>query len=154
MKSRIMKLSSIKLIASMFLFLLTAQVAVAEQSIETDRYVIHYNAFNSSIVAPEVAQQHKLQRSRYTAMLNVAVFEKKEDGTEQAISAILSGQVANLMQQTQDITFTSIQEDKAIYYIGSFRFGNEEVMHVVINVQPDPNQPATTIRFDQKFYTE
>ena len=59
-----------------------------------------------------------------------------------------------MMQQTQIVTFTQIKEDKALYYIGSFRFGNEEVMHLVINVQPDPNQAATIIRFDQKFYTE
>ncbi|SFF84865.1 DUF4426 domain-containing protein [Neptunomonas qingdaonensis] len=143
-----------KLLRTLFLLLLTTQVAVAEQSIETERYVIHYNAFNSSLVAPEVAQKHQLQRSRYTAMLNVAVFEKQDDGTQQAVSAMLSGEVANLMQQTQKVTFTPIKEDKALYYIGSFRFGNEEVMHLVINVQPDPNQPATIIRFDQKFYTE
>lgn len=143
-----------KLIRTLFLLLLTTQVAVAEQSIETDRYVIHYNAFNSSIVAPEVAQKHNLQRSRYTAMLNVAVFKKQDDGTQQAVSAILSGDVANLMQQSQQVSFTPIKEDKALYYIGSFTFVNEEVMHLVINVQPDPNQPATTIRFVQKFYTE
>lgn len=143
-----------KFLRTMFLLLLTTQVALAEQSIETERYVIHYNAFNSSIVAPEVAKTHNLQRSRYTAMLNVAVFEKQEDGTQKAVPAILSAQVANLMQQSQDVTFTLIKEDKALYYIGSFRFGNEEVMHLVINVQPDPNQAATTIRFDQKFYTE
>lgn len=143
-----------KFLRTMFLLLLTTQVALAEQSIETERYVIHYNAFNSSIVAPEVAKKHSLQRSRYTAMLNVAVFEKQEDGTQKAVPAILSAQVANLMQQSQDVTFTLIKEDKALYYIGSFRFGNEEVMHLVINVQPDPNQAATTIRFDQKFYTE
>lgn len=143
-----------KFLRTLFLLLLTTQVALAEQSIETERYVIHYNAFNSSIVAPEVAKTHNLQRSRYTAMLNVAVFEKQEDGTQKAVPAILSAQVANLMQQSQDVTFTLIKEDKALYYIGSFRFGNEEVMHLVINVQPDPNQAATTIRFDQKFYTE
>ena len=143
-----------KLLRTLFLLLLTTQAVVAEQSIETDRYVIHYNAFNSSIVAPEVAQKHNLQRSRYTAMLNVAVSEKQPDGTQTAVSAVLSGQVANLMQQTQQISFTPIKEEKALYYIGTFTFGNEEVMHVSIDVQPDPNQTATTIRFDQKFYKE
>ncbi len=143
-----------KLLRALFLLLLTTQVAIAEQSIETDRYVIHYNAFNSSIVAPDVAQKHGLQRSRYTAMLNVAIFEKQSDGTQKAVPAILSGEVANLMQQSQKVSFTPIKEDKALYYIGTFTFVNEEVMHLVIKVQPDPNQAAATIRFDQKFYTE
>ncbi|MGY8868967.1 MAG: DUF4426 domain-containing protein [Pseudomonadales bacterium] len=143
-----------KLIRTLFLLLLVSPAALAEQSIETDRYIIHYNAFNSSIVAPEVAQRHNLLRSRYTAMLNIAVFEKQKDGSKQAVKAVLSGNVANLIQQTQQISFTPIKEDKALYYIGSFNFGNEEIMHVTIDVQPDPNQAATKIRFDQKFYTE
>ena len=128
--------------------------AFAEQAIETDQYVIHYNAFNSSIVAPEVAQKHGLVRSRFTAMLNVAVFEKQADGTQKAIPAILQAKTANLMQQTQNISFQPIKEGDALYYIGSFNFGNEEIMHLTIDVQPDPNKPATTIRFDQKFYAE
>lgn len=143
-----------KLIRTLFLLLLVSPAALAEQSIETERYIIHYNAFNSSIVAPEVAQRHSLQRSRYTAMLNIAVFEKLKDGSEKAVNAILSGRVANLMQQSQQLSFTPIKEDKALYYIGSFTFVNEEIMHITIDVQPDPNQAATKIRFDQKFYTE
>lgn len=143
-----------KFIRTLLLLLLASPLALAEQSVETDRYIIHYNAFNSSIVAPEVAQQHNLQRSRYTAMLNIAVFEKLKEGAKKPVKAILSGKVANLMQQTQQISFTPIKEDKALYYIGSFNFGNEEIMHISIDVQPDPNQAATKIRFDQKFYTE
>ncbi|WP_293265569.1 DUF4426 domain-containing protein [Neptunomonas sp.] len=143
-----------KFIRTLLLLLLASPLALAEQSVETDRYIIHYNAFNSSIVAPEVAQQHNLQRSRYTAMLNIAVFEKLKEGAKKPVKAILSGKVANLMQQTQHISFTPIKEDKALYYIGSFNFGNEEIMHISIDVQPDPNQAATKIRFDQKFYTE
>ncbi len=134
--------------------MLLSSFSLAEQAVETDRYIIHYNAFNSSIVAPEVAQQHGLIRSRFTAMMNVAVFEKLPEGKQKAVSAIIHAKAANLMQQTQEISFQPIQEGEALYYIGSFTFGNEEIMHLTIDVQPDPNQAATTIRFDQKFYAE
>ncbi len=133
---------------------LLIQPALAEQSVETDNYVIHYNAFNSTIVAPEVAQRHGLTRSRFTAMLNVAVFEKQTDGSEKAVPAVLTGKVANLMQQTQQLQFKPIKEGTALYYIGSFTFGNEEIMHLTLDVQPDPNKSAKTIRFTQKFYTD
>jgi len=149
-----MKKSFVNTTLALLIGLLIHPLAFAEQSVSYDKYTIHYNAFNSTIVAPNIAKQHGLIRSRYTAMLNVAVFEQQEDGTEKAIPAVLTGKVANLMQQSQQLTFKPIKEGKSLYYIGSFTFGNEEVMHVTINVQPDPNKPAKVIRFDQKFYTE
>lgn len=134
--------------------LLCTLPALAEQKIERGNYIVHYNAFNSTMVAPEVAQQHQLARSRFTAMLNVAVFEKLSDGTVKAVTADLSAQAKNLLQQHQDIQFTPIKEGDALYYIGTFTFANEEVKHLSIQVQPQAKIPAIKINFDQKFYTD
>lgn len=135
--------------------LLLALPLQAEQSVEWERYTIHYNAFNSTLVAPEVAARHGLTRSRYKAMLNVAVFEKDADGSMRAVPATLSGEVKNLMQQRQPLTFTAIKEGEALYYIGDFDFANEQVMHIDLTVQPESSpQAAHTIRFSQQFYTD
>lgn len=136
------------------LLLVLSPLALAEQFVETDKYIIHYNAFNSTLVAPDVANLHQLPRSRFTAMLNVAVLEKQADGTTKAVPAALSAKVANLMQQTQQLTFTTIKEGDALYYIGTFNFGNEEVMHLFIDVTPEGSKMPVKIRFDQKFYKD
>lgn len=126
----------------------------AEQYVESGDYIVHYNAFNSTIVAPTVAQQHGLKRSRFTAMLNIAVFRKMPDGSKEAVSAELTGEAKNLIQQKQVIDFTPIKEGKALYYIGTFTFANEEVKHLSIDVKPTSNVPTIKVRFNQKFYTD
>ncbi|WP_136680555.1 DUF4426 domain-containing protein [Neptunomonas sp. XY-337] len=142
-----------KILRSLLLLMAFAPVAMAEQLLENDKYIVHYNAFNSTVVAPEVAQRHGLKRSRYSAMLNVAVFEKTDAG-QKAIPATISGKVQNLIQQSQTLAFKPIKEGDALYYIGSFNFGNEEVLHVTLDVRPEGAKSDVKIRFDQKFYTD
>jgi hypothetical protein len=53
--------------------LVFSPLTLAEQAISDGRYEIHYNAFNSSFITPEVAQQNNLVRSKYRALVNVSV---------------------------------------------------------------------------------
>ncbi|MBP0047215.1 DUF4426 domain-containing protein [Marinobacterium sp. AK62] len=133
---------------------LFAPLAMAEQSISDGRYEIHYNAFNSSFITPEVAQRNGLVRSQYRALVNVSVLEIQNDGSKKPVSAIVSGQAANLLNQAQQLEFKKIDEGDALYYIGSFRFTEDELLNIDLNVQPDPNKPAYTIEFDQRFYVD
>lgn len=134
--------------------LLASTSALAEQSISDGRYEIHYNAFNSSFVTPEVAQANNLVRSKYRALVNVSVLEMQDDGSKQPVRAIVSGQASNLLNQAQTLEFKQIDEGDALYYIGSFRFTEDEQLKINLNVQPDPNKPAYTIEFDQRFYVD
>lgn len=133
---------------------LLSSAALAEQMISDGRYEIHYNAFNSSFITPEVAQRNNLLRSKYRALVNVSVLEVKEDGSKQATSAIVSGQASNLLNQIQTLEFQTIDEGEALYYIGSFRFTEDEQLKIRLSVQPDPNKPAYNIEFDQRFYVD
>src|SRR5690606_31061481 len=40
----------------------------AEQFVEDDAYVVHYSAFNSTLLQPEVAKAYDLMRSRQRAV--------------------------------------------------------------------------------------
>ncbi|MBA4503655.1 DUF4426 domain-containing protein [Marinobacterium marinum] len=126
----------------------------AEQAISDGVYEIHYNAFNSSFITPEVAQQNGLMRSKYRALVNVSVLKLQDDGSKQAVTAIVSGQAANLIGQAQQLEFKKIDEGKALYYIGGFRFTEDEQLKISLSVQPDPNKPAYNIEFDQRFYVD
>ncbi|RAU18793.1 DUF4426 domain-containing protein [Nitrincola tibetensis] len=126
----------------------------AEQMFSDDRYEIHYNAFNSTFVTADVAARHGLTRSGNRALMNVAILEKLEDGTTQPTTAVVTAQSSNLLQQVQDITYRQVTESDAIYYLGEFRFTNEELLNFTLSVQPDPNQPAYQIQFQQTFYQD
>jgi hypothetical protein len=132
---------------------LISQPLLAEQYVAHGNYEIHYNAFNSTFVQPDVAQTLGLQRSKRKALVNVSVL--KVDGTTKTpVTALVSGTATNLIQQTQNMTFKKVDEGNAIYYLGQFGFSDQQVIRLSLKVQPNPNQPAYTVNFEQKFYEE
>lgn len=133
---------------------LLALNAHAEQMISDGRYEIHYNAFNSSFITPEVAQQYQITRSQYRALINVSVLKIAADGSKTPARALVTGEVANLIDQAQALKFRAIDEGDALYYLASFRFTNEEQLTVSLQVQPDPNAAPYTIEFQQTFFTD
>ncbi|MEH6811811.1 MAG: DUF4426 domain-containing protein [Motiliproteus sp.] len=135
------------------LLALVSGFAQAEQFKPFDQYEVHYNAFNSSFVTPEVASAYGLQRSKYRALMNVAVL-KKEGGKKPSVNVVVTGSFNNLIGQNQDLSFVEIREGESIYYIASFRFTDDEVLDFEIKVQPDPNAPAYIVNFKQHFYVD
>ena len=145
---------TMKTLLSLLIFALVSSNAIAEQVLENDQYLIHYNAFNSTVIDTEAAKKNNLIRSKYSAMINIAVLKKNTDGTTSAIKSFNSGTVENLLRQQQQLTFQTIDEGKAIYYIASFSFADQEVMNFTVQVQPDPNQSPITLTLSQKFYVD
>jgi len=143
-----------KTLLSTLLLLLFAHSAIAEQVIETDHYKVYYNAFNSNAIDADAAKANSLIRSKYTAMLNIAVHKKNADGTSSAVKSFNSGTVENLLRQQQQLEFATIDEGKAIYYIASFRFADEEQMNFNVKIQPDPNLAPIVLEHSQKFYAQ
>ena len=147
-------LSDIKYVVVGAFFVLCSAFSHGEQTLETAEYIVHYNAFNSTAIDSQAAKKNQLVRSRYSAMINIAVFKKGLAGGTQAVSSFNSGTVKNLLGQQQSLTFTTISEGKAIYYIASFRFADEDQMDFNVLVQPDPNKEPMSIKLSQKFYTQ
>lgn len=129
--------------------------ARAERSVEFGDYVIHYNAFNSSILQPDVAQRHGIVRSRYRALVNVAALKKVPGTTGEPVSASVTGTATNLSGQQRQIGFQEVREGTAVYYLGDLRIDNDqEVVDFDLQVEPEGKAPGTTIRFRQTFFTE
>lgn len=139
--------------ALLFSFTLINSVQ-AEQSLTQNGYEVHYNAFNSGFLTPEVAQANGLTRSKVMALLNVSVLKIGDDGTKRPVNALVSGEAKNLIGQIKTISFKKIDEGDAIYYLGSFRFSDEEMLNFDLDVQPDPNQSPISVRFSQTFYED
>ena len=133
--------------------LLMSSFSWGEQKVVENGYEVHFNAFNSSFVTPEVAAANDIIRSKVRALVNVAVFEINDDG-KTAVPATLTGQASNLLGQMQTINFSPIKEGDALYYIGGFRFSEAERMTIKLSVRANPNTPVIETSFTQTFYTE
>ncbi|MDO6564756.1 DUF4426 domain-containing protein [Amphritea sp. 1_MG-2023] len=139
----------------MMLSLLSAAFSAnAEQMVAHGDYRIHYNAFNSSFIAPDVAAAYGIQRSKTKGLLNISVLQEQADGSTKPVSAVVQGDVTNLISQKQTLNFTAIKETGALYYIGEFGFTDDQVLRFNLQVQPDPNLPAYRIDFEQRFYID
>ena len=140
----------LRLISLSFALLISVS-ANAEQKLETPNYDIHYNAFNTMMVTPEVAQTYGFTRARNRALLNVSILDAK---TKEPLMAHVKGQRKNLVGQIYDLEFQQIVEQGAIYYIAELRFSEAEMWRFDVQVQPDPHKPAIPLKFSQKFYIE
>lgn len=147
-----MRLSSIT-VTLLGILLCLAGPLRAEQFQAFDQYEVHYNAFNSSFLSPDVAKAYDIQRSKYKGLVNIAVLDRSAD-QDRPVAALVNGSIKNLLDQSQSLVFTEIREGSAVYYITDFRFSDDEQMRFSISVQPDPNKPAYELNFKHHFYVD
>lgn len=124
----------------------------AEQSITIKDIEVHYSAFNSTFLTPQVARSYQLTRNGYSAVLNISVLDTASLG-KPALEARISGQVRNLIGQTRSLQFREIKEEQAIYYLAEFPISNEENLTFDIAVESG-NKGTGKLRFTQKFYVQ
>ena len=123
----------------------------AEQAINSQKYDIHYNAFNTMMVTPEVAQSYGFTRARNRALLNISVIDSQ---TMTPLPAVVSGTRTNILGQVLPLEFVQIKEQNAIYYIAQLRFTEEEMWRFELTVQPDLKAKPIPLKFSQIFYLE
>jgi hypothetical protein len=141
-----------KLLSS-FILLLSALLSFnshAEQKITKGNWDIHYIAFPSSFIQPEIAKQYQLQRSKYLAVINISVLDNKDN--DKAQNAYVSGMAKNLLGQRTKVDFVKVTEGEATYYLAQLKYDNEEIYNFEIDVQQ--GNKTETIKFSQKFYVD
>ena len=115
-----------RLLLAPLVLILTLSLALpsyAEQAIHSQKYDIHYNAFNTMIVTPEVAQTYGFTRARNRALLNVSVIDKV---TKKSLPAVVTGTRTNIIGQVLPLEFQQIKDQNAIYYIPQLIFTAED----------------------------
>lgn len=126
--------------------------ASAEQLINIKDVEVHYSAFNSTFLTPQVAKSYQLTRNGYSAVLNISVLDTNTVG-KPAVEATLSGQVKNLIGNMRELAFSEVKEGNAIYYLAEFPISNEEELRFDIDVNAGL-KGAGKLKFTQKFYVE
>ena len=117
-------------------------------------YEVHYSAFNSTFIDPEIAGRHKLERSGKHGIVNIAIRNVKSSDSGKAVTAQVKGSRQNLLSQKSGLEFQEVRETDAIYYLASFRFSGDELLKFSIYVTPKGGAHTETIQFEQKFYQE
>ncbi|GAB2890655.1 DUF4426 domain-containing protein [Microbulbifer echini] len=110
-------------------------------------YRVVYSVFNSDFIQPDIAQKYQLVRAKDRAYVNVAVVKKV--GGAKGLSAEMSGNATNLIQQSRPLKFTEIREGDAVYYLAPLRFENEETLTFNVDVTL-PNGKKETVTFRRK----
>lgn len=121
----------------------------AEQSKRLGPWEVHYNAFNSTLLRPEMAKQYQLSRSETLATLNISVLDAKAAG-KPAQQVEISGYVMNPLSQQQTLEFNEVIEGDAVYYLAQTRFSNLETLRFFITIKQG-NQ-TQELRFHKEFW--
>lgn len=135
-------------IALLLMSLCLSLPALAEQKQSYGDLDVHYSAFNSGFLQPEIAAATGLVRSKTQGVVNVAVLKA---GT--ASSAKISGTVKNLLGQSTALSFKEVKEGKAIYYLAQFPFEQRETLRFTLNVTAADGVPHS-FDFNQEFFPD
>ncbi len=132
---------------------LTSINSYAENSKEFGDYVIHYNAFRSDTISPEVAKQYGLARASNRVLINIAVLKKVLNTTGKPTASKVTGHASNLTGQLKQLEFKEITEGNAIYYLAETKISDGEFLKFDIKIIPEGETRAARLRFDKRFFT-
>ncbi|WP_250656405.1 DUF4426 domain-containing protein [Alkalimarinus coralli] len=142
------------MIAVSSLLFLANQNAFAEQKESFGDYEVHYSAFASTFLTPDVAKQYDIVRSRAVGVVNISVLKKAKSGVFEPTAAQVEGMMINDIQQQQHLGFRRIKEGKAIYYIAEIQYLQGEVLTFNVSAIPEGQKKPLKLRFSQTFYND
>ena len=70
----------------------------------------------------------------------------------ESLTGKVSGDMKNLIGQKKELQFKEIKERDAVYYISTFRFDEEDVYKITVQVSPEGESRTFDVKFDQRFY--
>ncbi len=135
------------------LFTLFSTSVHAENSKQFGDYFIHYNAFRSDTLTPEIAKAYSLTRRNNRMVVNITV-QKKDGNSTRAVKAKVSGFASNLNGQVKNLNFKEVHDGNAIYYLAQSQVSNRETLKFDIKATPEGETLVTNVKFKQIFYTD
>ena len=127
--------------------------AESENSREFGDYVVHYNAFRSDTISPEVAKQYGLPRANNKVLINIAVLKKVMNTTGKPTKSVVTGHASNLTGQLKQLEFKEITEGTAIYYLAETKISDGEFLKFDLKLMPECESKAVRLNFNKRFFT-
>ncbi|WP_375056992.1 DUF4426 domain-containing protein [Zobellella sp. DQSA1] len=135
-----------KLILSALVLLFASQASSTE--IRVGNWIVHYSAFASTFLTPDVARNYNIERSRFNGLVNIAVTDA--EGRTQQVN--LSGEGKTLLGTVRRLDFQTVREGDAIYYIAEYPYRNED--NVLFTIDILGQQQGGQFTFRHTFYTD
>ena len=127
--------------------------AAAENSRVFGDYVVHYNAFRSDTLSPEIAKAYELTRRNNRIIINITVLKKVMGTPGKPVSATVAGNASNLTGQLKNLEFREIKEDTAIYYLAELKVSDGEFLKFKLNITPETEEGPARLQFSKRFFT-
>jgi len=130
------------------LLLVCALPAGAERVKSFGPYQVHYNAFSSGFLSPEVARDYGILRSRTRGVLVVSVHEEGRP-----VRARVQAQTVDGSDNTR-ITMREVRTNGEPLYVGSFKVDDGQNLRFDIAVAPEGGGEPLAVRFQQQFFAD
>lgn len=140
------------LLVTCLVFMSTASAQQPEKYVkQLGDMEVHYIGIPTSFLTPEVAQNYKIERSRYRGLVNIVALDTTDD-EKKPLNVGISGTATNLVGQSFKLDFKKVSEGGAIYYLATVDYPNDETYRfdILINNKGDQQQ----LKFTQQFYVE
>ena len=135
------------------LFLLTTSFTANSQQYKTfGDYSIHYSAFRTDALTPEIARVYDITRSKNRALLNITILKKTE--TMKPVRATIVATATNLSSQLKTFEMREIRDQEAIYYITEVYVAHREILRFNVAVTPEGEENTYSFSFRQEFFTQ
>lgn len=141
------------LVLTAFTLLALAGTTSAEQKISQDGIEVHYSAFRSTFLDPEIAERYGIPRAENLGVLNITAIKPDPNsilGTP--LEADVTGDATNLLSQLKPLEFKEFKLEKGVYYISTFKISNQELLKFDVGVGVKGKQ--IKLQFRHKFDTQ
>lgn len=152
-KSKAVLNGLLTILITFFAFMHTEDVHAETSQVFGD-YTIHYNAFNSDVLQPSMAEAYGIVRSKNRGMLTITIIKKGSEPKGTPVRAKVTASASNLTGQFRKFKIREIDEKASIYYMSVFHVAHEEMLDFVLQVLPEGETQAYTVKFRQQFYTQ
>lgn len=142
------------LTATLLALLLTVFSVQAEQAKDFGDYTIHYSAFTTDILTPEVAKSYNIPRSKNRVLLNISVLKKIMGTTGQPVKAKIQATATNLSAQLRQLEVRELNDHGAIYYIAETTVTHKETLKFNISALPEDAKVPFVFSFQQQFFVD
>lgn len=113
-------------------------------------YTVRASATQSQMLAPATAARHGIEPAADRGVLNVVVLERRADGGQVTVPALVAASKTNLLGQSVPIEMREIRENERVSYLGSFEFAPMRNLRFELSVQPAGSKPLL-LRFEDQF---
>jgi len=126
-------------------------LAADENQVNFKDYTIHFNAFPSEHLQPNIAKAVGIERDSSRAVVTVVINKNDDLLKQKSVKANVNGNAFNLSGMMRRMKLREVNDRGAIYYISDFGVRDGERLTFAMSVKPDGETQKKEFKFNKKF---